>query len=100
KNLHIENYTVGLNINMKEIEIVKIIVCESIKNYMCMISYSNKDETIVITMGMVMIMIVVLIIISNVLELLQRFLSRKLPIQNKRKFTPIFSFTKWIIISL
>ncbi len=97
KNLHIENYTDGLNIDMEEIEMVKTSVWESIKNFLGMVIYSNKDESIVITVGLVILIIVVLIITSIVLGLLQRFLSRKLPIQNKRKFTPIFSFTKWII---
>src|SRR5690606_39408983 len=96
KSLLIKNYTDGLSISMEEIEMVKTSVWESIKNFLGMVIYSSKDESIVITVGLVILIIVVLIVTSIVLGILQRFLSRKLPIQNKRKFIHIFSFTKWI----
>lgn len=73
---------------------------EQIKSFLNYVLYSNKDETIKITVGTLALLIIILFVTSIVLSLLKRFLIKKLERSDKAKFITVFSFSKWLIYLL
>ncbi|UOB18313.1 mechanosensitive ion channel family protein [Abyssalbus ytuae] len=82
---------------MEEIEDIKDSLLDKIKDFLDLIVYNNNDDSVQITIGLILLVIVIFIITSLVLRGIRRLVTKKLPYEDKIKFTSIFSFAKWFI---
>ena len=88
-----------MNQDLEKIEeaITKSSVWESFIDFISIDLYVNEAGTIKITVGFLLLVCVFFILTNVVLSLVKRLVTRKLPNEDKAKFTTVFSFSRWLI---
>ncbi|GAA3599180.1 hypothetical protein GCM10022396_15580 [Flavivirga amylovorans] len=88
-----------MNQNMEDIEetITKSSIWENFIDFTGISLYTNEAETIKITVGFLLLVCVFFVLTNVVLSLIKRLITRKLPKEDKAKFTTVFSFSRWFI---
>ncbi|MDO5989431.1 mechanosensitive ion channel [Flavivirga amylovorans] len=84
---------------MEDIEetITKSSIWENFIDFTGISLYTNEAETIKITVGFLLLVCVFFVLTNVVLSLIKRLITRKLPKEDKAKFTTVFSFSRWFI---
>lgn len=82
---------------MEEIKEIKLTIWDQIKSFLNFIIYKNDENTIKVTLGLILLILFIFIITSYVLKIIRRIITKKLPDEDKVKFTSVFSFVKWFI---
>ncbi len=77
-----------------------ILVISSLKEFFNYRLYANESGSIVVTTGVVVAVVVVFILTWFLLRILRRIITRKLPQEDKKKFSSVFSFAKWFIYTV
>jgi small-conductance mechanosensitive channel len=60
----------------------------------------SYNENIYISVKTILIVLVTIVVVSALMNMLRRFLTRKLPKDDKVKFITIFSYLKWLIYTI
>ncbi|WP_303315814.1 mechanosensitive ion channel domain-containing protein [Flavivirga abyssicola] len=88
-----------MNQNLENIEetITKSSIWENFTDFIGIHLYSNEAGTINITVGFLLLVCIFFVLTNVVLSLVKRLITRKLPKEDKAKFTTVFSFSRWFI---
>lgn len=94
KSQHIKNYLNGYAISMEKIQTF----FQSIKDFLGWQIY--ESETIHLSVGTFLAIVIAIIIVTYVLRIVNKLVSRKLPEEDKNKFESIFGFIKYLFYIL
>lgn len=88
-----------MNQNLEKIEetITKSSIWGNFIDFIKIDLYENDAGTIKITVGFLLLLCVFFILTNVILSLVKRLITRKLPNEDKAKFTTVFSFSRWLI---
>lgn len=88
-----------MNQHLETIEeaITESSIWEKIIEFISIDLYTNESETIKITVGFLLLVCVFFILTNIILSFAKRLITRKLPKEDKAKFTTVFSFSRWLI---
>ncbi len=94
KNLPIRSFLNGYDIDMERVQGI----LKSLRDFLGWKIYDS--ETIHITVGTFLTIIIAIIIVTYLLRLINKLVSRKLPEEDKNKFESIFGFIKYLFYIL